>query len=1007
MLRGEPGAPAVAVVTGDAGMGKTRLVTEVVHATPEVQVLSGACLPLSVSLPYGAITDAFAGLASSSGRPALDSALARCASYVRPQMAALIPALSDEPRGSPDSSADRTRLFAAVRDLLAALGTERRIALVVEDLHWADPGTLDLFTALVQGHSPAGTALVVTSRRDELPADDPVLDWLASTVRVPGVEHLVLTSLSDDDVGTLIASMVDAEPTAPFVAEVLRRSEGNPFFTEQLVAAAHDAAPPLEVPAGVPREVAQMLLARIRSVSANAAEVAAVLAVAARPLTEPELTVCAGTDVGVVAGLRELLDAHLVETTEDDGYRLRHALLEDTVRATLLGSQRAALHAGVAAVLAARASEAPGEVAAHWGRAGRRVEEARWSAAAARHAEGLFAWREASASWRRVWELWSSLQDDEQPDVDLPEAVVGCVHNAALVDLASDRADPFLDLAREALADERVSGDDYATGKLLYEYGTRLHLIDRPAGLSALEQAVARFEGAGRPSAEHALAISRLATSRRSTSATTGNEDDELARAADIAEQGGHLNAALELTGNRVEDLLESGHVEKALAVLEQAQQRAIDRDAGPGHLAVAVAATDSYLWLLRLSDGVAAGRAGITRALRDGQGESFDFYVLVANTVQCLRLLGETEDAAALVDEYRMPEVTVMGWPLQLDRAELDLLSGDLTAAMLPVERLEDLQYNEEELWLWLAEIGAAAHLWSGRTQPAHDRVDRGMAQIESSPVAVRASRMLAFGAWAAADLADADPTLDRERSAERLQAWTDKAECFGAHPGRVLGAGYGATFEAELARLRRNGQQQAWRAAKDIWAGHLVPHHAAYAGWRLAECLLDAGHRKAAQEELAVAYTAAKGHVPLRSAIEGLARRARLDLPTGTDVDSHLSDDVGDLAPHGLTSRELDVLRLLGTGATNAEIGRRLYMSPKTASVHVSAIIRKLGVTGRVQAATVAERMGLLVDKTGPAGDACSSATPARTIRPHLSRAKSWIKGRPPRAIAPSGLL
>ena len=167
-------------------------------------------------------------------------------------------------------------------------------------------------------------------------------------------------------------------------------------------------------------------------------------------------------------------------------------------------------------------------------------------------------------------------------------------------------------------------------------------------------------------------------------------------------------------------------------------------------------------------------------------------------------------------------------------------------------------------------------------------------------------------------------------------------------------------------------DGQQAAWRAAKDIWAGHLVPHHAAYAGWRLAECLLDAGQRRSAEAELAAAYTAAEGHVPLRAAIEGLARRARLALPTDADVDSQPSEEAGDLAPHGLTPRELDVLRLLGTGATNAEIGRRLYMSPKTASVHVSAIIRKLGVTGRVQAATVAERMGLLVDETGVDGDA-----------------------------------
>ena len=153
--------------------------------------------------------------------------------------------------------------------------------------------------------------------------------------------------------------------------------------------------------------------------------------------------------------------------------------------------------------------------------------------------------------------------------------------------------------------------------------------------------------------------------------------------------------------------------------------------------------------------------------------------------------------------------------------------------------------------------------------------------------------------------------------------------------------------------------------KAAKEVWAGHGVPHHAAYAGWRLAECHLNAGQRKVRREVNSVPPTQPPGgHVPLRAAIEGLARRARLALPTIRGY-LHPSEKSGDPAPpHGLTARELDVLRLLATGATNAEIGAALYMSPKTASVHVSAIIRKLGVSGRVQAATVAERMGLLAE-------------------------------------------
>jgi DNA-binding CsgD family transcriptional regulator len=324
--------------------------------------------------------------------------------------------------------------------------------------------------------------------------------------------------------------------------------------------------------------------------------------------------------------------------------------------------------------------------------------------------------------------------------------------------------------------------------------------------------------------------------------------------------------------------------------------------------------------------------------------------------------LLGDIDAAAALVTDYKAPELTVNGWPLHESQAELDVLAGELAAALGAVERLGALEYNNEELWLWLAEIGAAADLWSGRAQSARDRIAPVMARIQPSPRAARAGRMLAFAAWAAADLADADPALDREQLARQLQQWADGAECVGAHPGRVLGSAYGATFDGEIARLRHTNEEAAWRAAKDTWASHNVPHHTAYAGWRLAERLLADGRRRDAESELASASLAAENHVPLRREIEGLARRARLALPdTDPAAPAEEAEPTRD-ATRGLTPRELDVLRLLGSGATNAEIGRRLYMSPKTASVHVTAILRKLGVTGRVQAATVAERMGLL---------------------------------------------
>ncbi len=144
------------------------------------------------------------------------------------------------------------------------------------------------------------------------------------------------------------------------------------------------------------------------------------------------------------------------------------------------------------------------------------------------------------------------------------------------------------------------------------------------------------------------------------------------------------------------------------------------------GHLAVALALTESYWLLLRLRDGVDAGRAGIDQAVRDGFREEVSFSYLVTITVDCLLLLGETEAAAALVADYMTRGITVNGWPLHLSRAELDVLAGEPAAANLAVEKVETLDLSDEEIWVWQAEIGAAADLWSGHAESARDRIDR-----------------------------------------------------------------------------------------------------------------------------------------------------------------------------------------------------------------------------------------------------------------------------------------
>ena len=541
--------------------------------------------------------------------------------------------------------------------------------------------------------------------------------------------------------------------------------------------------------------------------------------------------------------------------------------------------------------------------------------------------------------------------------MELSEAVLSCLACA----MSADDHDTFMRLVQEALADERVTTDDQVTGRLLLMYGNRLVLKDVPTGLATLERAVELFDRSGMPSAAQATTLIRMVLAKiLHNYLPTGTEDAELARATAIAEQLGELGPLIHAESLSSMWRLQAGNTGDGLAELGTILQRARDANVYGSEAWVAACLVDAYRWLMQFTDGIDVGRHSIGRVRDHGVSNIYQFALLVENTVDCLLLTGDVDAAEQLVAPYAFSDATNAGWPLHLARAELDLLAGNFADAIARAEQVNAMGYHLDEMHMGVAAVGATADLWQGNPRSGLERFELAWAVVHASPRAARASRMLALAARAAADLADLDFGVDRGELAETLLERARQAECFAPHPARVLGSAYGTTFDAELARLRRVDQEHAWRRARDTWAGHGVPHQAGYAGWRLAECLLSRGQRKDAGSELAAAFVSAAGHQPLRGEIRALARRARLALP---DPDARPPEPAtsGGVAV-GFTPREMEVLRLLGSGATNVEIGRRLYISPKTASVHVTAILRKLDVSGRVQAATVAERMGLL---------------------------------------------
>ena len=203
---------------------------------------------------------------------------------------------------------------------------------------------------------------------------------------------------------------------------------------------------------------------------------------------------------------------------------------------------------------------------------------------------------------------------------------------------------------------------------------------------------------------------------------------------------------------------------------------------------------------------------------------------------------------------------------------------------------------------------------------------------------------------------------------AADGLATWVEQmgGAPFTDHPIVATIPAERATWDAERTRVAGPGDPGAWDGAAKAWQDLSCPHRAGYAWWRQAQAQLDAGQpAAAAAAPLRSAAAAADGHAPLLAQIRALAERARISLQPPAADEASAPPPAQVLTRYGLTDRELTVLRLLAAGRTNPQIGAELYISASTASVHVSNILRKLGVSSRVQAAAVAERAGLLAPR------------------------------------------
>jgi DNA-binding CsgD family transcriptional regulator/tetratricopeptide (TPR) repeat protein len=967
------GTPTTVVVAGEAGVGKTRLVGELPERARRrgALPLSGGCLDVGDGMvAYAPVVEALRPLGG-----LLDAEeLERVLGGARAELARLVPELGPAASLAPGEGGATApgRLFELLLGVLHRLAEDRGVLLVVEDLHWADRSTRDLLGFLVR-NLRGRVALVLTYRSDELHRRHPLRPFLAELERGGRAERLELGRLDRRELAALLAGIL-GEPAEPaLVDEIQARSQGNPFFAEELLAARREG---VELPAAL----RDLLLARVEALPEATRRVLQVAAVAGQRVDHDLLAEVAGQPPErLVEPLREAVARHVLVVEGGDAYAFRHALVQEAVYDDLLPVQRGPLHAAYAGALAAAlrrrgdgatATEL-GQLAHHWYAAHDQGRALLASVRAGQAAEDSFALAEAVRHYELALELWEHA----------PEAAASSpLSRAALLERAAQAAQLTGDsgravaLTEQALAEVDPAAEPLRAGALLERLAHyRWTDGDSAAAMATVQRSLATIP-AEPPSPERARALAAhgqmlLLLSRLRAARARSEEAVAAARQVGARAVEGHAANSL---GTALGKL---GHLEVGIAHLERARQLAEelgdseDRFRAHHNLASVLIRGGRY------ADVVAVELQHLELARRLGATRTYGV-VAMADAAEALLWLGRLQEAERLLDQAGDLDLPARSSRALLPTRSLDRLwRGDLEAArqdltwLLERPRMSlDPQYAAPAL----SRLAAVA-TWERRPQEARAVVARGLgmlAEVDDPDLVIELCL-----AGLAAEAAIAERAGARRAESEREEAagtatgllerahaaaTADGVEVVGAVRAKLL------TAEAEWSRAAGRPDPDRWARAAHAWDRLGCPWPAGYARWRQAEALLDqGGSRDQATPVVRSAWAAAGelGARPLLAEIEALARRARIRLEPAAPGEPAAPAPGEEL---GLTPRELEVLRLVADGRSNRQIAEELFISHKTASVHVSNILAKLGVTNRAEAAVTAHRLGLTHERS-----------------------------------------
>jgi DNA-binding CsgD family transcriptional regulator/tetratricopeptide (TPR) repeat protein len=915
------GAGATALVAGEAGIGKTRLASELAIRARAAgfEVLVGRCLDLvGTELPFQPFVEAL------------------------------------RPLGELPSAGSQLRRFEDTLALLADRAAAPPALLVLEDLHWADASTLDLVVYLAHNLEQR-RVLMLATYRDE-PSSAERVRRLAEGVRRSGSARVVeLAPLERGELAELLAARADAPLSPALTDEIVARSEGNPFFAEELLAAA-------DVEGGaLPRGLRDLLLQRVARLDRRTQGLLRLAAAAGRDVGYA--LVCAAAELperDVRESLRRAVEHGVVVADHaTSSFRFRHALLAEAIYATLLPGEREELHGRLADELT-RGEASAAELAPHWEAAGRATEALAASVVAAREAEAVFGLAEALGHLERTLAVWSAVPDAEAlTGLDLAEL---CAWTARLAS-QTGAAPRAVELAQRAI--DLVGDGDPLRSALLHErLGSYLWWGgDSDAGLAERERAV-ELVPPEPPSAERAVVLAALGNAlmtawRHEESRAVCEQALALARTVDASEAEFRALAVLGV------DHAYLGRAEEGLATLELALRLA-EENGAPHQLYLAFALlTDVLTMLGRPRESARLAATGID-ALRPYGHEDV---ALVANRIEALGAIGEWDEADALSAAAGRASAAFFAPERLYGRAYVEIGRGRLERAREHLEaarpKLTTAISHKDELY---DQLEAELALWE-RRWPDADRIVRdGLARARSPEAALIRVQLCAHGLRAQAEIAalararhDDDALRNQLAEARKLLTAARRAAAE-AEDVTPTASGWRAQAEAEYARARGLARPRAWSEAAAAWDRLDRAPLVAYCRWRQAEALVAAGASRAeATVPLREAHVVAAriGARPLLRELELLADRARLELVPREAELPEARQQLEELL--GLTTREAEVLTLIARGLTNREIAAELVISIKTAGVHVSHILQKLGAPNRLEAAAIAHRIAL----------------------------------------------